>query len=68
MVVKKSKNQILVKKNYCILPNPLAIGYALSLIISGQAKSLKVAGFDGFKKSNPDYDDTEDLLNSFMSL
>lgn len=62
----KSTKSVLVKNKYCILPNPLAIGYALSLVISGKAKSLKLAGFDGYEKSDPDYDNTEELLKMFI--
>ena len=57
-----SKKKYLIKKNFCSLPFPLAIGYALSLSISGQAKSISVAGFDGYDKSDTDQDETEILL------
>ena len=49
------------------MPNPLAIGYAFSLVISGKAKSLRLAGFDGYEKSDPDYDNTEELLKIFVN-
>ena len=61
-----SPSQLQVKKKYCILPNPLAIGYAISLTISGKARSIRFAGFDGYQKSDPDYDNTEELLNLFL--
>ena len=58
-------NFVSVKKNSCVLPNPLAVGYALSLCIAGKAKSTYLAGFDGYEKSDPDYDNTEELLKIF---
>ena len=59
--------QVSAKNKHCILPNPLAIGYAFSLVISGKAKSLRLAGFDGYEKSDPDYDNTEELLKIFVN-
>ena len=35
--------------NYCILKWPLAIAYALSILTAGNAKSIKLIGFDGYK-------------------
>lgn len=54
-----------IKKNFCSLPFPLAIGYALSLSIAGRAKSVSLAGFDGYKKSDVDQDETEEILKYF---
>ncbi len=62
----KTENPLIVKNTYCILPSPLAIGYALSLVIAGQARSIKVAGFDGYEKSDPDFDITEQLIKLFV--
>ena len=62
----KGVSSVLVRDKYCIIPNPLAIGYALSLVLSGKAKSVKLAGFDGYEKSDPDYDNTEELLKIFI--
>ena len=61
-----SPSQLKVKKKYCILPSPLAIGYAISLAIAGKSKSIRFAGFDGYQKSDPDNDNTEELLNLFQ--
>ena len=62
-----SESQLYVKNNYCVLPYPLGIGYALSLSISGKVKTVKLAGFDGYEKSDPDYDNTEELLKKFIN-
>lgn len=61
------KKKYLIKKNFCSLPFPLAIGYALSLSVTGQAKSISVAGFDGYDKSDTDQDETEEIFNYFKN-
>ena len=58
----KRSNQIKIGKNYCSLPYPLAIGYAISIALSGKAKNIQLAGFDGYNKSDSDIDNTEDIL------
>ena len=65
-MIVKSEKSVIVKKTHCILPSPLAVGYALSLAIAGKAKTVKVAGFDGYEKSDPDFDITEQLIKSFV--
>ena len=50
----RNLNSVMVRDKYCVLPRPLAIGYALSLAISGNVKSVRLAGFDGYEKSDPD--------------
>ena len=54
--IKKIKNFGLIIDNatiksfesYCILPNTLAIGYAMALLNSSGAKDIYLAGFDGY--------------------
>ena len=58
--------KIFVNKNYCILPSPLAIGYALSVVSKIKEKRLFLAGFDGFDLSNPEIDDSEPVISSFI--
>ena len=47
------------------MPYPLAIGYALSITIAGMARSISLAGFDGFDKSDSQTDNTQEILNLF---
>jgi len=54
-----------ISKNNCLLPYPLAIGYAVSIAISGKANSITFAGFDGYDKSDPEHDQTEEILAKF---
>ena len=34
----------------------------LALALSGKAKNIQLAGFDGYNKSDSDIDNTEDIL------
>ncbi|MDA9650319.1 hypothetical protein N9T21_00545 [Candidatus Pelagibacter sp.] len=68
----KRSNQVTIGKNCCSLPYPLTIGYAISIALSGKAKNIHLAGFDGYNKSDADHDNTEDVLqllikNSFKN-
>ena len=56
--IKKIKNfglivgdKIKVQDNYCILPNALSIGYAISLCSIAGVKKIFLAGFDGYKNN-----------------
>ena len=42
-------DKIIIESKFCLLPHPLAIGYAISLSIAGKSKSITLAGFDGYK-------------------
>ena len=53
---------ITIKKNYCILPKPLAIGYAIAITISGKANQVFLAGFDGYKIADPHNDETNQIF------
>ena len=59
------KKTVTIKKKYCILPNQLAIGYSLAIAISGKAKKIFLAGFDGYKIDDPHNDETNQTLQIF---
>mgnify|MGYP001250336089 CR=1 FL=1 len=57
-------------KNYAILPNSLAISYALSIACSGKAKKILLAGFDGFPSDDPrrlEMDNTFELFRKYSN-
>ena len=54
-------------KNFCNIPKPLVIMYSLSIAVSGKAKKIFIAGFDGYKHNEPSADETSFLLNKFKS-
>lgn len=82
-LIKKKRNQILdyglminynskifIKKKYCIIPSPLAVGYCLSIIISSGIKNKKIffAGFDGFNESNSNIDESDQIFKLFKKI
>ena len=64
----QSKNSITINKNYCILPKPLAIGYAIAIAIAGKANSVFLAGFDGYKVDDPHNDETNQILEILKKI
>ncbi len=63
----KYNSEIKIMSKYCIMTNPLAIGYCLAMLASAKIKSKNIflAGFDGYEAKNSDIDETEKLINSF---
>ena len=61
------KNKVSINKKYCVLPSPLAIGYALSIVSGIKNKKLFFAGFDGFNLDNPESDDSKPIMNLFIN-
>jgi 4-hydroxy 2-oxovalerate aldolase len=57
--------KVFIKDNYCILPYPLAIAYALSIAIQGKVNKIYVAGLDGYKPDNSSKDNTDEILKIF---
>lgn len=55
-------NRIIVKKNYCILPNSLAVSYSLSIALAGKSKKIFLAGFDGYDEDDSKNDETDLIL------
>ena len=43
------EDRFVFKKNYAIIPNSLAISYAIGIATSGIAKKIFLAGFDGYE-------------------
>lgn len=57
--LKIGKNgKIKVEKNYFQFSQPLAVAYAIGTCLSGKAKNIFLAGFDGFKSNDSRKDDT----------
>ena len=52
--------------NNAIIPNSLAISYALSIATSGKAKQIFLAGFDGYSKDNPKKNAVEEIFENYM--
>ena len=61
----KYNDTVNAKKYFCELPNPLAIGYTLSVVISGKSRNVYLAGFDGFESNDPKSDETQRIFKLF---
>lgn len=55
-------------KSSAIIPNTLAISYALALANSGQAKKIYLAGFDGYDVNDPKRAEMDELFSIYNSL
>ena len=53
------------EKNYVVLPNSLAISYALGVSTSGEAKNIYLAGLDGYNDSSPKKFEIDDLFQNY---
>lgn len=57
--------KIMAKNNFCLLPYPLAIGYALSIASTRNTNNIYLAGLDGFDLNDPENDDTNFIIDYF---
>ncbi len=57
-----------IDQNHCIIPFELAIAYALSISIVGNASKIYLAGFDGFEIHDPRQDEMLEVFNLFKSI
>ena len=53
------------EKNYVVLPNSLAISYALGISTSGEAKKIYLAGLDGYNDNSPKKYEMDDLFQNY---
>jgi len=51
---------------YCTVPTFLVVAYALAVITSGQAKSVLMAGFDGFGSDDPRSHEMQIVLDIYQ--
>ncbi len=74
-IAKKAKNYgFIVEKDhfnyfdkYCILPNTLAIGYAIAVSLSGGCNKIYLAGLDGFKSNSAKNREMKNYLKFLIS-
>mgnify|MGYP001232770945 CR=1 FL=1 len=63
--VSKKKNFKIFQK-FCIVQNPLAITYALSICKAGEVNNIFLAGFDGYMSDDPAIDETAFILKNYQ--
>ena len=51
--------------SFCIIPNALVLSYALAVVTSGSAKTIFLAGFDGYPQGDSRNDEVNELLYKF---
>lgn len=59
------KNNILVKKDHCIIPSFLSISYILATLTKTNIRKIYLAGFDAIKKNDTSNDETKYILKHF---
>lgn len=65
--IQVKKNIFKFENNNAILPNSLAISYALAVCNSGKCKKIFIAGFDGYDKSNPKKNNVDETIDLYKS-
>lgn len=55
-------------KRHCILPTSMVFAYVLAIAVSGKAKEILLAGFDGYEADDPRNDEINCLLNDFSQI
>ena len=55
-------------KSSAVIPNTLAISYALGIANSGKAKKIFLAGFDGYEAEDPKRREMDELFSLYQSL
>ena len=53
--------------NYCTVPAPLVIGYALAIATSGGSSNILLAGFDGYGSDDPRTLEMHQLFEHYQS-
>ena len=61
--IKKDTFEFGIKK--CVIPNSLALSYALAVSNSGKASKIFLAGFDGYQNNNPKKFLVDETLNLY---
>lgn len=52
-------------KDFVVLPNSLAVSYALGISTSGEAKKIYLAGLDGYDDNSPKKYEMDDLFKNY---
>jgi 4-hydroxy 2-oxovalerate aldolase len=66
--VEVKNNTFKFMKSSAVIPNTLAISYALGIANSGKAKKIFIAGFDGYEAEDPKRREMDELFNLYHSL
>ena len=53
------------EKNYTVVPNSLAISYALGICTSGMCNKIILAGLDGYSENSPKKYEMDELFQNY---
>ena len=53
-------------QDFAVVPSNLVLGYVLCAVTNGKAKSISLAGFDGFAAGDPRTHEMKQLLDSYQ--
>ena len=60
------KKNIMINKWSVTLPEPLSLIYTICFLISLSITNIKLLGFEGYKKTDPFQDKTQDFLSNII--
>jgi 4-hydroxy 2-oxovalerate aldolase len=66
--VEVKNNTFKFMKSSAVIPNTLAISYALGIANCGKAKKIYIAGFDGYEAEDPKRREMDELFSLYQSL
>ena len=66
--VEVKNNTFKFMKSSAVIPNTLAISYALGIANSGKANKIYIAGFDGYEAEDPKRREMDELFSLYQSL
>ncbi|MDC3122160.1 aldolase [Prochlorococcus sp. AH-716-J21] len=52
---------------YCVIPSPLVLAYALAMVVSGKVRRIYLAGFDGYLVDDQRNYEVNDLITNFKN-
>lgn len=62
-----TEEKFLFHESFCILPTSLVVAYALAIAASGKAKTVLMAGFDGYAADDPRNREMDGLIKQYES-
>jgi 4-hydroxy 2-oxovalerate aldolase len=60
--IKIENDNFEIYDNYCVIPSPLVLAYALSIIISSSPKVIYLVGFDGYEAGDSRNNEVENIF------
>ena len=63
--IQVKNNKFKFQRKYAVLPNSLAITYALGICTSGECKKIFLAGLDGYNKISPKKFEMDEVLQNY---